>query len=305
MNIFILYGGTSAEHKVSISSGLSIAEAIADLYNVEMVMYSDQIFKNPQELLGCDLVFNALHGGDGENGVLQTFLDLHRIGYTGSGAKASKIAMDKNLTKLIARSININTPNWIMIQRDKHVGMQLHDNQSLKFSYPYIIKPSSEGSTFGLSIVQNESDLEEAIYKAGQFSNDILIEEFIPGRELTVGILGNKPLPIVEIVPQNSLYDYDCKYTKGMSEYIVPADISDSLQRSISEDAVKLYKTIGCRHYARIDFRLNDNNEYHMLEINTLPGMTTTSLLPKAAEAAGLSFSKLINTVIQLANIDK
>ena len=191
MNIFILYGGTSAEHKVSISSGLSIAEAIADLYNVKMVMYSDQIFKNPQELLGCDLVFNALHGGDGENGVLQTFLDLHRIGYTGSGAKASKIAMDKNLTK--------------------------------------------------------------------------------------------------------SLYDYDCKYTKGMSEYIVPADISDSLQRSISEDAVKLYKTIGCRHYARIDFRLNDNNEYHMLEINTLPGMTTTSLLPKAAEAAGLSFSKLIS----------
>ena len=304
MNISILYGGASTEHKISIQTGLAIAEAIKDRYNLDMINLDSEIYIAPQLLVGSDLVFNALHGGDGENGSIQSFLDLHHIPYTGSGAKPCKIAMDKNITKLIAKSVDIQTPNWILLKRNQHTGMQLHDNQPSKFSYPYVVKPSCEGSTFGLTIVKEESELEEAISHASEYGDEILIEEFIPGRELTVGILGNKPLPVVEIKPSHDLYDYECKYTKGMSEYFVPAELSDSLERSLLEDALNIYKTIGCRHYARVDFRLNEAGEHYLLEINTLPGMTSTSLLPKAAKAAGLEFPDLIDTIIKIASMD-
>jgi len=305
LNISILYGGSSTEHKISIKTGLAIAEAIKDWYNLDMINLQAEIDNVPQLLLGADLVFNALHGGDGENGSIQSFLDLHHIPYTGSGAKPCKIAMDKNITKLIAKSVDIQTPNWILLKRNQNTGMQLYDNQSPKFSYPYVVKPSCEGSTFGLTIVKEESALEEAINCAAEFGDEILIEEFIPGRELTVGILGNKPLPIVEIKPSHNLYDYECKYTEGMSDYIVPAELSDSLERSLLEDALMIYKTIGCRHYARVDFRLNEAGEHYFLEINTLPGLTSTSLLPKAAKAAGLEFPDLIDTIIKIASMNK
>ena len=305
MNISILYGGSSTEHKVSIQTGLAVAEAIKDLHNLDMINLDTEVYETPQLLLGTDLVFNALHGGDGENGSIQAFLDLYNIPYTGSGSKACKIAMDKNITKLIARSINIKTPKWILLRRNKHTGIKLQDNQSPKFSFPYVVKPSNEGSTFGLSIINEESEIEEAIALAAEFSDEILIEEFIPGRELTIAILGNKPLPVVEIKPSHTSYDYECKYTEGMSEYSVPAELSDSVERSISDDALKIYQTIGCRHYARVDFRMNEDGEYYLLEINSLPGMTSTSLLPKAASAAGLEFSELIDTIIKLANMDK
>ena len=304
MNISILYGGTSTEHNISIQTGLAIAEAIKDRYNLDMINLESEIYNAPQLLLGADLVFSALHGGDGENGSIQSFLDLHHIPYTGSGAKPCKIAMDKNITKLIAKSVDIQTPNWILLKRNEHTGIQLHDNQPSKFSYPYVVKPSCEGSTFGLTIVKKESELEEAISHASEYGDEILIEEFIPGRELAVGILGNKPLPVVEIKPSHGLYDYECKYTEGMSEYFVPAELSDSLERSLSEDALKIYKTIGCRHYARVDFRLNEAGEHYLLEINTLPGMTSTSLLPKAAKAAGLEFPDLIDTIIKIASMN-
>ena len=304
MNISILYGGASTEHKISIQTGLAVADAIKDKYNLNMINLDTEVYNAPQLLLGTELVFNALHGGDGENGSIQAFLDLHNIPYTGSESKACKIAMDKNITKLIARSINIKTPKWILLKIDKHMGMKLKENQSLKFSYPYVVKPSNEGSTFGLSIVNEESELEDAVSLAAEFSDEILIEEYISGRELTVGILGNKPLPIVEIKPSHNLYDYKCKYEEGMSEYIVPAELSDSIERSISEDTLKIYQAIGCRHYARADFRINEEGEHYLLEINTLPGMTSTSLLPKAAKAAGLDFPELIDTIIKLASMN-
>jgi len=302
LNIAILYGGTSTEHKISIQTGLAIAEAINGKYNLDMINLDGEIYNTPHLLLDADLVFNALHGGDGENGSIQSFMDIHRIKYTGSGAKTCKIAMDKNITKLIAKSIGIPTPNWVLLKKNVNDGLQLQDNNSLKFSYPYVVKPADEGSTFGLTIVREESELEDAISLAAEFANEILIEEFIPGKEITVGILDNKPLPIIEIKPSHNLYDYDCKYTEGMSDYIVPAELSDSIQRSISEDALKIYKTIGCRHYSRADFRLNEKGQHYLLEINTLPGMTSTSLLPKAAMAAGLNFPDLIDTIIKIAS---
>jgi len=306
MKIAILYGGNSAEREVSLSSGNAIIDACNILgHDVVALDPSNGMASMVPDLLSVDLVFNGLHGGDGENGVIPGFLQSLDVKFTGSGNEASAICMDKNITKLIAKSINIQTPNWILLKRNQHTGIQLYDNQSHKFTYPYVVKPSSEGSTFGLTIVKEESELEEAISFAAEFGDEILIEEFIPGKELTVGILGNKPLPIIEIKPSHNLYDYDCKYTEGMSDYIVPAEISDSIERSVSEDALKIYKTIGCRHYARVDFRLNDEGQHYLLEINTLPGMTSTSLLPKAAMAAGLEFSDLIDIIIKIASIDK
>ena len=224
MNITILYGGTSTEHKISIQTGLAIAEAINGRYNLDMINLDGEIYNAPHLLLDTDLVFNALHGGDGENGSIQSFMDLHHIQYTGSGAKACKIAMDKNITKLIAKSVGIPTPNWVLLKRNMDDGMQLQENKSPKFPYPYIVKPSDEGSTFGLTIVREESELGDAISLAAEFGDEILIEEFIPGKEMTLGILDNKPLPIIEIKPSHNLYDYDCKYTEGMSDYIVPAE---------------------------------------------------------------------------------
>ena len=305
MNISILYGGASAEHKISIQTGLEVAEAIKDMYNLEMVNLEKEIYESPHNLLDTDLVFNALHGGDGENGTIQAYLDLHHIAYTGSGSKASKIAMDKNISKLIAHSVNIPTPKWVVIKRNSHTGFKLQNLKMPKFTYPYVVKPSDEGSTFGLSIVQDETKLSKAISLAAEYSDEILIEEYIPGRELTIGILGNRPLPIIEIKPSHDIFDFECKYTEGMSEYIIPAELSDSLVRKVSEEAIKIYNIIGCRHYARVDFRLNEKDEYYFLEINTLPGMTSTSLLPKAAKAAGVEFPNLIDTIIKIATLEK
>jgi len=305
LNITILYGGSSTEHKISIQTGLAVAEAIKGIYNMDMVNLEKEIYQSPYNLLDADLIFNALHGGVGENGTIQAYLDLHHIPYTGSGSKASKIAMDKNLSKLIAQSVQIPTPNWVLIKRDQHTGLKLQNYETPKFTYPYVVKPSNEGSTYGLSIVYDETELPEAIGLSAEYSDEILIEEYIPGRELTVGIIGNKPLPIIEIKPSHDLFDFECKYIEGMSEYMVPAELSDSLVRKLSEDAMKIYNTIGCRHYARADFRLNEKDEYYFLEINTLPGMTPTSLLPKAAKAAGLEFPDLIDTIIKIATLDK
>ena len=303
MKILILYGGYSSESKVSIKTGIAIAEAIKGSHDLDMLNMESNIYNSPQMFYGADLIFNALHGGDGENGNVQSFMDSHHIPYTGSGSKACKIAMDKNITKLVAKSIGINTPDWIMLNKGFDKNFELHDNNSPKFSYPYVVKPASEGSTFGLSVVRKEAGLLQAVSLALQYSENIMIEKYISGRELTVGILGNKALPIVEIFPSHGVYDYDCKYGDGLSEYSVPAEIPDSIERSMKADAIRLYKAIGCRHYARVDFRLDEDGRHFMLEINALPGMTNSSLLPKAALSAGLNFNNLIDTIINIASI--
>ena len=213
--------------------------------------------------------------------------------------------MDKNISKIIAQSINILTPKWFLVKRNKDSGIKLHDGDISKFDLPFVVKPSDEGSTHGLTIIQEIDDLEEAIARAFEFGDEILIEKFISGRELTVGVLGDKALPIVEIKPSHDHYDYDCKYTKGKSQYKVPADLPKEVARKIQDDALKIYKAVGCRHYGRIDFRLNEKNEHYFLEINTLPGMTTTSLLPMAAQAAGLDFPELVDTIIKIAMVDQ
>jgi len=304
LKIAVIFGGTSSEKDISILSGLSVTEALSGKYETEVIHIGEDISILPEKLLEVDIVFIALHGGIGENGDMQSFLDLHHISYSGSAAKASKLAMDKHLSKMIAKTESVSTPEWILIKSDNY-STQLLNQNSIKFDFPYIVKPADEGSTVGLSLINYEGEIEDAIELAGKYSTNILIEEYIPGRELTVGILGTKALPIVEIIPDNELYDYDCKYTKGKSNYTVPAKLPDATTRKIQDDALKIYKAIGCRHYARVDFRLNENNEHYFLEINTLPGMTSTSLLPMAAKAAGLDFPELIETIIKIAMVDQ
>ena len=168
-----------------------------------------------------------------------------------------------------------------------------------------MVKPNFQGSTLGLSIVNNKDEMKQAIKLASIYSDNIIIEKFIKGRELTVGILGEKALEIVEIIPKSGFYDYDSKYTKGASEYICPADIDESISRKIKSNALKIHKAIGCRHYARVDFLLDSKNNHYLLEINTLPGLTATSLLPKSAKSIGLSYRDLVIKIITLAMLDK
>ena len=305
MKIKVLLGGNSAEREVSIHTGLAVIEAIQDYHDVESVYIDSDISALPSKLFDADIVFNALHGGIGENGDLQAFLDLYHIPYIGSGAKASKLAMDKHLTKTISNSINVPTPTWINLTKNKNGKIRLDKKLAKKINYPCVVKPSDGGSSVGMTIVKMAEDIEKAIAFAADYSDDIMIEAFIPGREITVGIIDGKVLPIVEIVPTHTYYDYECKYTQGMSKYVCPAKISPTLTKKIQKDAVKIYEQLGCRHYARVDFRLDDKNQHYLLEANTLPGLTSTSLLPKAAKEVGLSYPNLVETLIKIGLNEK
>ena len=298
LNLIILCGGNSSEKEVSVSTGNAIYNSLRETYQAKLIKYSGNIEDYLIQLKSADLVFNALHGGDGENGVIQSFFEKHNIKFTGSDSESSKIAMDKNLTKSIAVENYIHTPKWVMSENS---DFEAQINEILNLGFPLVVKPANEGSTMGLSIINSENEISDAFKLASKYSNNIMFEEFIPGRELTIGILGDRFLPVVEIVPNHDLYDYECKYTKGMSEYFCPAKLDEILQQKMQEDALKLHIVLGCRHYSRVDFRLTEENEYSMLEINTLPGMTSTSLLPKAAKADEISFNKLLNEIIELA----
>ena len=251
------------------------------------------------------LVFNALHGGEGENGQIQSFLSQHSIVYTGSGPMASMLAMNKHFAKIIATENNIKTPDWVTFRFDKNnMPKTLSYKSNKKIKLPVVVKPNFQGSTLGLSIVRDKDDIDEAIKLASIYSDEILIEKFIKGRELTVGVLGNKALDIVEILPKSGFYDYNSKYTRGETDYIVPADIGNNLTRFIKKEAIKIYKAIGCRHYARIDFLLDSDSKPYLLEVNTLPGMCPTSLLPMSAKSKGVDFEELLDIIIKISIMD-
>ena len=200
--------------------------------------------------------------------------------------------MNKIECKKILKNNKFLTPRWVEFEE----GLEIAN-----VSFPCIVKPNAQGSTFGLSYVEKAKDLIPAIMNSQKFDKNILIEEYVPGKEITVGIIKESPMPIVEILPKNKIYDYDCKYTLGMSEYNCPADIKKGLSEKIKTDSVKIFKLLGCKGYGRIDFIIDKNENYYFLEINTLPGMTSTSLLPIAAKAQGLSFSELVKKIIDIS----
>ena len=296
MKIGVLLGGNSAEREVSLASGKAISAACKELgHNVLDLDPEFDVRLLVSDLLTVDLVFNGLHGGDGENGVIPGFLQSLGVKYTGSRNEASAICMDKRISKALVHRKDLLTPNWVSLANNDplpSVGDMV---------FPVVIKPNDQGSTIGLTVVKDESELDDAIELARQFANVVLIEEFIVGKEITVTVIGDKAYPIVEIVPSHGLYDYECKYNQGMTEYFCPANIDKDLTKAIQESALKIHKLLGCRHYSRADFRLDENGKAWFLELNTLPGMTETSLVPKAAKASGLSFPELIQTIINEA----
>lgn len=241
-----------------------------------------------------DVVFLGLHGGTGEDGTIQALLDLIGVPYTGSGHLASALALDKDLSKQLFRAAGVRTPDWIM-------APAAAEEVRASIGFPAIVKPAREGSTVGLTLVKAETALEPAIAEASRYDDQVMIEQYIPGRELTVGVLGDEALPAGEIIPKHEIYDYECKYTPGMAEERFPADLTASAARTLQEQALKAFRALKLHGYARIDFRMTANGETYCLEANTLPGMTELSLIPQAARAAGIGFPLLCERIAQLA----
>ena len=290
--IAVLMGGPGEEREISIQSGEAIRLALEAIgYNVLSITVENKLGDIISDLHSVDLVFLGLHGSIGENGTIQGFLESLGVKYTGSDPLSSAICMDKNISKIIARDSKVNTPNWAIVTR----GQTLNEDNS---EFPLVIKPNDQGSTVGLTIVHDESELGPALNLAYNYSSSVMVEQFIEGRELTVTLIGGKALPVCEIIPSHELYDYECKYTSGMSKYVCPANIDLDLTKKVQEITERLFDILKCRHYSRADFRLDRDDNLWFLEMNTLPGMTDTSLVPMAAKAAGLSFNDLIDHIV-------
>ena len=334
LKIAVLMGGVSAERDVSLASGAGVIAGLRQAGHEaigidtaggagqlssretplirekppdskELSTYSGettvQTVSSP-DLRRVDLVFIALHGGSGENGTVQALLDLLKIPYTGSGVMASALAMDKLVAKKVVSASGILTPDYMV----KDSESLIEDDELIKavedsVGFPVVVKPNDQGSSVGLDIVQSPEDLFEKARLAAEYSDKVLFEKFIPGRELTVSILGDEVLPVAEVKPKDGFYDYHHKYTPGLADKIVPAPITEEETKNIQKLGLLAFKALGCRGYARIDFRMSTEGEFYFLEANTLPGMTQTSLVPKAAKAAGIDFPQLLNRIAQIA----
>jgi D-alanine-D-alanine ligase len=339
LNILVLAGGESTEREVSLNSARAVTETLVksghqvrviDTLNGDYLTDetgkflpvdssaagSSAVEKAPQRMSlsstrelvkvrqnGVDVVFIALHGGAGENGGIQALLDIIGIPYTGSPMAASAAAMNKDIAKRVMQSLDIPTARWKRydVSAGRSFDDVVADIERGEIVPPLIIKPTDGGSTVGLTLVEEKADIAEAVRAAFQVADSIMVEDYLKGREITISVFDGKALPPVEIKPSHKLYDYTCKYTKGKSQYICPAEIDDDITKRLSNDAVRLYLTIGCRGYARIDFVVASVKKYICLELNTLPGMTELSLFPMAARAAGIEFDELLDRLCNLA----
>jgi D-alanine-D-alanine ligase len=292
--IAVLTGGESSEREISLATADSVEKALSELNIEYQVIYAENNFIYELINSGADLVFIAMHGGMGENGTLQGLLESMRLPYTGSSVLSSALCMNKIYSKKIFEYHKIKTPEWQVVQEMKEIELNM----------PYVIKPAMGGSTVATNIVRNENELEKAYNAAEEEclkTNDrILVEKYIPGRELTVGILDGKALPILEIEPVNDFYDYESKYESGMSKHYSPEGMDKTLYKNIQTTAELAFEVLGCYAFGRVDFRL-DGSDLYSLEINTLPGMTKTSLLPEAAELAGIDFKSLVVKILESA----
>ncbi len=293
--IILLQGGMSSEREISLKTGKAVQVALKKkgyktiCIDVDSTL-PEKIFR--EKNVKC--IFNALHGTYGEDGRIQGMLDIIGIPYTGSGILASALAMNKIMSKRIFEACGLPTPAYQILEKNQK-------SYKTKFDYPIVVKPSSQGSACGVNIAFNKNEFNLALKEAFKFNNEILLEKYIPGRELTVGILGDMVLPVMEIVSKNKFYDYECKYTPGMSEHIVPAPLSGELTKKIQKLALDAHRCLGCEDYSRVDFRMDKENKFYILEVNTLPGMTDLSLFPEAAKKAKIEFPDLIEKIIDLA----
>jgi D-alanine-D-alanine ligase len=336
MDIAVFLGGTSAERDVSLASGFRIIDALRSAGHrvtavdpatgvlpagVEVALRAAGMRREPPSLeelkrlasekgganggfvdgltslhgvRDADVVFLGLHGGHGEDGTIQALLELAGLPYTGSGHLGSALAMDKDLSKTLFRAAGVETAEWLMAPVTAEVvGSTL--------GWPVVVKPSKQGSTVGLTVVREPGALQAAIQEALLYDDEVMIERFIPGRELTVGVLGDQALPIGEIFPRHEIYDYECKYTAGMAREEFPATLPAAVTERLQRQALLAFRALKLRGYARVDFRLTAALESYCLEVNTLPGMTELSLIPQGAAAAGISFGALCERIVALA----
>jgi len=330
MRVTVLTGGATAERAVAFASASQIVAALRSRgHEVSVVDTAGGLLdeRGERELLGAavgtappavdqlaareqrmlseglaelpavrdaDVLFLAVHGGQLEGGTLQAVLDVIGVPYTGSGPLASALAMDKDLSKRLFRAAGVPVPAWFM-------APVAPEDVTTALGWPVIVKPSKQGSSVGLTLVKKAEDLENAVKLAARYDDEVMAEQFIPGRELTVGVLGDVPLPVGEIVPKHELFDYETKYTPGMSEETFPARIETLLARQLQEYAVMAHRALKLNGYSRVDFRVTPEGDIFCLEANSLPGMTRTSLYPQAAQAAGIPFPELCERVARLA----
>ena len=287
----VLMGGPSAERDVSLRSGAAIAGALRtrgyDVLEIDLKTASVDV------PAGVEAVFVALHGEFGEDGGVQAILRERKIPYTGSGPEASELAFDKVLSKKIFADNGIPTPKYEILGPGQRRTMQL----------PVVVKPVRQGSSIGVHIGADESRWLASYSDALVHGGEVLVESFIEGSELTVGLVGDQVLPVLEIRAPKGFYDYQAKYTKGVTEYIVPAPIPEERARTCQQLAVRVFESLGCRDMARVDFRMNSKGELFVLELNSIPGFTETSLLPKSARAAGIEFPELCDRILGMASV--
>jgi D-alanine-D-alanine ligase len=329
MKVAVLFGGTSTERDVSLASGSQVVKALReaghevvsvdtatgvldetmerellrgvvpevppDEESLDLLRTGDATaITQAPELRGVDVLFLALHGGAGEGGPLQALLDLTGIPYTGSGMLGSAMAMDKDIAKRLMLLAEVPTAPWLM------APVLLEDIEA-HIGFPCVVKPSKQGSTFGLTVVRNADDVEAAVELAARYDDEVMIETFIPGRELTVPILGGDAMPVGEIIPKNEIFDYESKYQPGGAQEIFPADLTGPETVAVQALALKVHNALKLRGFSRVDFRMDEDGVFWCLEANTLPGMTAASLFPKGAAAAGITFPQVCETLCRVA----
>ena len=303
MKVLVLMGGTSTEREVSLRSGATVSKALSDAgYEVKTLDINpgniNEIAKSSP-----DVVYIALHGKGGEDGTIQGLLEYMQIPYTGPGVAASVICMDKILTKEVLVANGINTPKFLIY--DKYTVDTLDvDKIVADLGLPIVIKAACQGSSIGVEIIYDKNEIKQSVERNLTFDNRVLLEQYVEGTEVTVPILGNEDLtvlPIIEIVSDNKFYDFQSKYTPGKSKHIIPANITDYEKNCIEQEAKRAYKCVGCTGLSRIDFIIDKNGTPFVIEINTIPGMTETSLFPDAAKHIGLSLPDLVSKIINLA----
>lgn len=298
MKVGVIAGGVSSEREVSLRSGQSVFNALKDLgYNSVFIdAGTDLCEKIKTEKI--DIAFLVLHGGWGENGAVQGMLEVMGIPYTGSGVLASALAMDKVASKKIFLHHNIPVPIFKVINKKDYLnsGVSL-----LPFSFPCVVKPANEGSSIGVNIVKDDKEFQSAINEAFKYGNRVIIEKFIEGREIHIGVLGDKALGGVEVRPKKGFYSYEAKYTKGLTEYILPPEIDEALYEKLKELGLRAHRALDCKGATRIDMIVDQHGNPYVLEVNTIPGMTETSLLPKIASLAGYDFKGLVKEILEIS----
>lgn len=335
MRIAVVCGGISPERNVSLNGGKAVFKALKELghdviaidpargndclIDIEAIdipktapSIEEMASFTPKSLIECvqsehmdtiDLAFLVVHGQYGEDGKIQALLELKGIPYTGSDIKSSAISINKVSSKMMFLAGGINTPNWVTV-RKSHLGdYDYYEKIRDEIGNAMVVKPNDQGSTIGINILHsgNLDDIHYAIQDALKYSDKAIVEEYISGRELTVGIVNGEALPIIEIVPEGGFYDYESKYASGQTKYICPAEMDTDLSEFAQNLALQAYDVIGCSGFSRVDFRMNEDFELYCLEINTIPGFTSTSLVPKAAKEVGIEFPELCERIVNLA----